>query len=66
MYFMFQDTCNEKGGYLAEINSEDENDYLKQHILGNYQITIQIQKSQVDFNEIEIRALISWIKITCK
>ena len=63
---MFQDTCNEKGGYLAEINSEDENDYLKQHILGNYQITIQIQKSQVDFNEIEIRALISWIKITCK
>ena len=63
---MFQDICNGKGGYLAEINSEDENDYLKQHLLGNYLITIQIQKSQVYFNKHEIRAFISWIKIACK
>ena len=53
---MFQDACSGKGGYLAEINREDENDYLKQHILGNYQITIQILKSLVDFNKNEIRA----------
>ena len=56
---MFQDTCNEKGGYLAEINSENENDYLKQQLLGNYLITIQILKSQVYFNKNEIRAFIS-------
>ena len=64
VYSMFQDTCSGKGGYLAEINSEDENDYLKQHILGIYLITctIQIQTSRVDFNKNEIRAFISWIK----
>ena len=56
VYFMFQDTCSGKGGYLAEINSEDENDYLKQHILGNYLKTIHILKSQVAFNKNEIRA----------
>ena len=63
---MFQDSCSGKGGYLAEIKSEDENDYLKQHILGNYLITIQTQQSQVDFIKNKIRAFISSIKIVCK
>ena len=38
---MFQSDCHKKGGYIAEINSKAENDYLKQHLLGNiftYQI----------------------------
>ena len=56
VYFMFQDTCSGKGGYLVEINSEDENDYLKQQVLGIYLKTIHILKSQVAFNKNEIRA----------
>ena len=36
LLFVFQSDCHKKGGYIAEINSKAENDYIKQHILGNY------------------------------